>query len=328
MEASEHLSDVGEFGLLARILPRLPQHEQVLVGPGDDAAVLDVGGVRVLACTDVLVEGTHFRRDWSSAHDVGRKAAAVTLADIAAMGGRPTALLAGVTAPADLEPRWLVEMAEGMRDEAAPLGCSVVGGDLVAGPQVSISVAGVGVTDDDPVTRSGASPGDVVAVCGRLGWASAGLAVLQRGFRSPRALVDAHRRPEPVYDAGPEAARLGATALIDVSDGLLADVGHLAEQSHVAIVLDATRVPVDPTLAQMAHGLGADVRDWVFGGGEDHALVGCFPSQTVLPERWVLIGTVRPGEGVSVEGWDESDRPTVAGAGGYQHFGGGTTQPT
>lgn len=324
MTAAEHLSDVGEFGLLARILPRLPQHDRVLVGPGDDAAVLDLAGVRVLACTDVLVEGTHFRRDWSSARDVGRKAAAVTLADIAAMGGHPTALLAGVAAPPELDPAWLVEMADGMSDEAAPLGCSVVGGDVVAGPQVSISVAGLGITDGDPVTRSGARPGDVVAVCGRLGWSAAGLAVLQRGFRSPRAVVDAHRRPDPVYDAGPEAARLGATALIDVSDGLLADVGHLAEQSHVQIVLDAARVPLDETLTQLARGLGADVRDWVYGGGEDHALVGCFPAGTALPERWLLIGRVHSGEGVSVEGWDDADRPAVAVTGGYAHFGAGT----
>lgn len=310
----EHLRDVGEFGLLDRMLPRLPQSPAVALGPGDDAAVLDLGGTQVLVCTDVLVEGSHFRRDWSGGYDVGRKAAAVNMADIAAMGGRAVALLAAVAAPGETEVDWLTAMADGLRDEAQTVGCSVVGGDMVSGPQVSVAVTAVGVLDGPLVTRSGAAPGDVVAVCGRLGYSAAGLAVLRRGFSSPRSLTDAHRCPSPPYAAGPEAARLGATAMIDVSDGLLGDLGHVAHQSGVRIVLDTAALPVPDELAQMARGLGVDARTWVFGGGEDHALAACFPPGTQPGQAWTTIGVVEEGSGVALIGWD------AEGEMGYEHF--------
>lgn len=318
MAAGETLADVGEFAFLDSVLPGLPQSPAVIVGPGDDAAVLDLGGPAVVACTDVLVEGSHFRRDWSSGHDVGRKAVAVNLADVAAMGARPVAVLAGVAAPSDLPVDWLRELAAGLRDEADAAGCSVVGGDTVAGAAVSVTVSAIGVLDSRAVTRSGAHPGDVVALCGRLGHAAAGLAVLQRGFRSPRALVDAHRCPAPPYAAGPQAAAHGACAMIDVSDGLLADLGHIATASGVGIRLVEATVPVDDSIATMARGLGVDPRTWVFGGGEDHALAACFDAGQNLPDGWTAIGTVTDGEGVSVDGWQEMPDGMVP---GYQHFG-------
>jgi thiamine-monophosphate kinase len=317
--AGETLGDVGEFAFLDRVLPGLPQGLQVLVGPGDDAAVLDLLGTQVVVCTDVLVEGSHFRRDWSSAHDVGRKAVAVNVADVAAMGARPVAVLAGVAAPGDLAVDWLVDLARGLRDEAGAAGCSLVGGDTVAGPAVSVTVSALGVLDGPAVTRAGAQPGDVVALCGRLGYAAAGLAVLQRGFRSPRALVDAHRCPTPPYAAGPQAAAAGATAMIDVSDGLLADLGHVAAASSVAIRLVESAVTVEAPIEAMARGLGADPRAWVFGGGEDHALAACFRPGTDLPTGWTDIGEVAEGSGVSVDGWDELP-VGLASSGGYQHF--------
>jgi thiamine-monophosphate kinase len=300
------------------MLPTLPQGAEVALGPGDDAAVLDLGGVQVVVCTDVLVEGSHFRRDWTGGYDVGRKAVAVNMADIAAMGARTVGVLAGVAAPGDIDVDWMTALGQGLADEAAGGGASVVGGDTVAGEQVSVTVTAIGVLDGPLVTRGGARPGDVVAVCGRLGFAAAGLAVLQRGFRSPRALVDAQRCPTPPYAAGPAGAALGATAMIDVSDGLLADLGHIAGQSAVGIVIDPDRVPVADQLAQMGRGLGVDVRSWVFGGGEDHALAACFPPATELPVEWVPVATVVEGAGVTVTGWD--GMPDGLGAGGFDHF--------
>ena len=319
MTAGERLRDVGEFGFLSRMLPTLPQGTEVALGPGDDAAVVDLGRTRVVACTDVLVEGSHFRRDWSGGREVGRKAVAVNLADIAAMGARTVALLAGVAAPGDLDASWLDALAQGMVEESAGVGASVVGGDLVAGDQVAVTVTAIGVLDGPLVTRAGARPGDTVAVCGRLGFAAAGLAVLQRGFRSPRALVDAHRCPHPPYAAGPAAAALGARAMIDVSDGLLADLGHVSDQSGVGVRVDPDRVPVSDQLEQMARGLGVDVRTWVFGGGEDHALVACFPPEQTMPENWTAIGTVVEGTGVDVAGWDSIPEGLTASA-GFDHF--------
>jgi thiamine-monophosphate kinase len=315
----EHLADIGELGFLERVLPGLAQKGQVSVGPGDDAAVLDLDGVRVVLCTDVLVEGSHFRRDWSSGRDVGHKAVAVNAADVAAMGARTVAVVAGVAAPGELEVDWLLEMAEGLREESEVVGCSVVGGDTVAGMQVSVTVSALGVLDGPVVTRGGARSGDVVAVCGRLGFAAAGLAVLRRGFRSPRAIVDAHRRPHPPYAAGPAAAALGATAMIDVSDGLLADLRHVATASGVAIRLAEQQVPVSAELEQMARGLGVDARAWVFAGGEDHALAACFPDTSALPSDWQVIGRVETGSGVSVDGWD-SPPDGITESGGFEHF--------
>lgn len=320
MAAGERLSDVGEFGFLARMLPTLPQGPEVELGPGDDAAVLKLDGTRVVACTDVLVEGSHFRRDWTGGHEVGRKAAAVNMADLAAMGARTVAVLAGVAAPGELESAWLSALARGLAEESARVGASVVGGDIVSGEHIGVTVTAIGVLDGPLVTRAGALPGDTVAVCGRLGFAAAGLAVLQRGFRSPRVLVDAQRCPDPPYAEGPAAAAIGARAMIDVSDGLLADLNHIAEQSGVGLRIDPSRVPVATQLEQMARGLGVDVRAWVFGGGEDHALVACFPPAVELPSAWTHIGTVVEGSAVHVDGWDSMPEGLSGTSGGFDHF--------
>ena len=179
-----------------------------------------------------------------------------------------------------------------------------------------IAVTALGDLDGDaPLTRSGAMPGDVVAVCGRLGWAEAGHAVLARGFRSPRAVVSAHQRPAPPYDAGAEAAALGAHTLIDVSDGLIQDLGHVAVASRVTIDLDSSRFEPDQPLLDVGAALGIDPLVFVLAGGEDHALAACFPSSTALPERWRPVGMVVAGDGeVTVDG-AAYDAP-----GGWDHF--------
>src|SRR6476469_4163434 len=236
---------VGEFGVIARVLARAGTARVAEIGPGDDAAVLGTSDGRVVASTDVLVEGRHFRRDWSSAEDIGHKAAAANLADIAAMGGTPTALLVGLACPSDTQTAWLEGVAAGLAAECAPLGAAVVGGDTSASAPgsaaVVLSVTALGdLGGRAPVLRSGARPGDVVALAGRLGWSGCGLAVLRRGFSSPIAAVAAHRRPAPPYAAGPAAAEAGASSMCDVSDGLLADVGHLAADSRVTVDLDGS----------------------------------------------------------------------------------------
>src|SRR5689334_2570836 len=238
--ADATLADLGEFGLVDALAERFTQGEQVLLGPGDDAAVVAVPDGRVVVSTDLHVETRHFRRDWATAEEIGHKVAAANLSDINAMGGRATALTVGLAAPADLPVAWATGLARGIADECALVGASVVGGDLTAADQVMIAITALGSVDGEPVRRSGARPGDVVAIAGRQGWAAAGLAVLARGFRSPRALVLAYKLPEPPYDAGPAAQRAGATALIDVSDGLLADIGHIAEESGVAVDVDTS----------------------------------------------------------------------------------------
>jgi thiamine-monophosphate kinase len=312
--ATTTLADLGEFGLIAELSRRFAQGEHVLIGPGDDAAVVAVPTGRVVVSTDVLVEGRHFRRDWAEAEDIGHRVAAANLSDLNAMGGVATALTIGLAAPSDLPAAWALGLADGIADEAALVGASVVGGDLTSADQVVVAVTVLGYVDGEPVRRSGAQPGDVLALAGRQGWAAGGLAVLGRGFRSPRKLVDAYRRPEPPYDAGPQARMAGATAMIDVSDGLVADVGHLAAASGVAIDITTSAFELAEPLQAVGAALGADPMRFILGGGDDHSLAATFPAGTALPDGWVAIGTVAEGEGVTVDG------ATYEGPAGHTHF--------
>lgn len=288
------VADLGEFGLIGAVTARLPQGAGVLLGPGDDAALVATPDGRVVVTTDLLIENRHFRLDWSSAADIGHKAAAQNLADVAAMGARPTAITVGLGLPPDTPSAWALEFADGLREECEPAGVSVVGGDVVQCNLIVIAVTALGdLAGRAAVTRSGARPGDIVAVCGRLGWAAAGFHVLSRGFRSPRGVVDAHRRPQVPYDAGLQAAELGATSMCDVSDGLLGDLGHIADASGVLIDLDPAALDIAEPLRDVASALGADPLAWVLTGGDDNALVATFAPSVVLPERWRRIGLVK-----------------------------------
>ena len=309
------VADVGEFDLIRRVTHGRRQPTSTLLGPGDDAAVVAASDGRVVATTDVLVEGVHFRLDWSTPDQVGRKAVAVNLADIAAMGAVPTALLVGFGCPPDTPTSAVDELTDGMWAEASAAGAGVVGGDMVTSDMLVISITALGdLQGRAPVTRSGAGVGDVLAVCGRLGWAAAGLAVLHRGFRSPVNVVGAHRVPEPPYAAGPQAAKAGATAMADVSYGLLADVGHIATASKVAIDVRTSQLTVPQRIIEVASALGADPMRWVLTGGEDHALVATFPADKTVPDGWTVIGSVRHGSGVTVDG------QPYAGAAGWEHW--------
>ncbi|TDB85297.1 thiamine-phosphate kinase [Actinomadura sp. KC216] len=301
------IGDAGEFGLIARLTRRLPQGPDVRLGPGDDAAVVAAPDGRVVATTDLLVEGRHFRRDWSGPYDIGRKAAAQNLADVVAMGARPTALLVGFAAPPDTEAEWAERLYDGLADECRAAGASVAGGDVVGAPAVMLAVTALGdLGGAAPLTRSGARPGDVVAVRGRLGHAAAGLALLTEGRDGPAELIAAHRRPEPPYTAGEEARSHGATALLDVSDGLVQDLGHIADGSGVRIEIDSSAVPV-------AEILGPDGLRHALTGGEDHAFAGTFPPDAVLPPSWTVIGRAREGAGVRVDGREPP-------SGAWDHF--------
>ena len=286
------LADVGEFGLISELTSLFDQGEHVLVGPGDDAAVLRVRTGHVVVSTDLMVEGRHFRRDWASGADVGHRAAAQNLSDVNAMGGTATSLTLGLAAPPDLPAQWVLDLAAGFAAECASVGASVVGGDLTRADEVVVAVTVLGACTQQPVLRSGAAPGDVLALAGRQGWAAGGLAVLTRGFRSPRSLVEAYRRPEPPYAQGALAAQAGATSMIDVSDGLLADAGHLAADSGVAVDVRTAALLVPEPLLAVGAALGADPMRFVLTGGDDHALLATFPAAAAVPEGWSVVGEV------------------------------------
>lgn len=314
---SRPLSEVGEFELVAEITSAFAQGERVLVGPGDDAAVVARPDGAVVASLDLLVQDRHFRLDWSSAADVGHKAAAANLSDINAMGGRATGLLVGLAMPGDLQVGWVLDFAAGLAEEAALVRASVVGGDVSSADRIAVAVSVLGECPARVVTRAGARPGDLVGLAGRQGWAAAGQAVLARGFRSPRAVVEAHRRPQPPYSAGLDAAAAGATAMIDVSDGLVQDLGHLARSSGVAVDVSVADLEVAEPLQSVGAALGVDPMRFVLTGGEDYSLAATFPDGTPLPPGWAAIGRVlvdgEPGR-VTVDG-SPYDAPP-----GHQHF--------
>lgn len=303
-DAATTVGELGELGLIAELTARLPTRSDVLLGPGDDAAVLAFGDARVVATTDLLVEGNHFRRDWSSAADIGHKAAAQNIMDVVAMGARPRSLLLGLALPTHLPVAWLLELVDGMCAECDLVDATVVGGDIVSSSTLVVSVTALGELADEPLTRAGASPGEVVAIQGRLGWSAAGYAVVSRGFRSPRAVVDVHRRPAPPYEGGAEARRLGATSLIDLSDGLLTDLGRVAAASGVSIDIDSGVLEVAEPLQAVGAALNLDPLAFVLTGGEDHGLAATFPADRELPPQWQVVGRVTgDGEiGVTVDG--------------------------
>ncbi len=315
------IGDLGEFGLIARVTARFPGTDNVILGPGDDAAIVGAPDGRVVATTDVLVEGRHFRREWSSPSEVGHKAAAQNFADIAAMGARPTALLIGLAAPPELPVSWVDAFADGIRDECAAAGGSVAGGDTVASDTLTIAITALGdLAGQRAVRRDGARPGDIVAVTGNLGLSAAGLELLGAGLDRPRKCLEEHLRPRPPYAQGPAAAGLGATSMLDISDGLVQDLGHISRASGVVIDLNPdTLIPV-PELYEAVERLAEfrkpvrDPVDFMLGGGEDHALAATFPPDVALPLEWSRIGTVAAGTGVTVDG-------STVPAGGWDHFG-------
>lgn len=294
-ERAETLADLGEFVVIGRLVEGRAQTPTVLVGPGDDAAVIAAGDGRTVVSTDMLVEGRHFRLDWSTPHDVGRKAIAQNAADIEAMGASTTAFVVAFGAPGDTPGDEVLQLSDGMWDEAVGCGASIVGGDLVAAPQWVISVTALGdLGGREPVVLSGARPGDAVAVIGDLGRSAAGYALWLNDIREFSGLRRSHLVPSVPYGEGRVAADAGATAMTDVSDGLLADLGHVAHASGVDVELWRDALTGDhDAIAAAAVATGQDPWAWVLGGGEDHALVATFPG--AVPAGWRRIGRVVEG---------------------------------
>ncbi len=329
------IGELGEAGLLSLVFARLeeakPDPSPLIVGPGDDTAYIAVNGPAVLATTDTMVRGRDWLDEWSSAADVGSKVVTQNLADIASMGGVPTVLLVTLVAPGSTPTAWALECMGAVAETAYDAGVSIAGGDLSSSNgEVSISVTalgalGKGVTG--PVLRSGAQPGHVLAVSAPLGRAAAGLALLRaadEGRFPPAEYAEAcaawvgyHCRPNPDLTAGVRAATAGASAMIDVSDGLVRDAGRIATASGVRIDLDVAGITRSTRDLIGALGEGT-ARECVLHGGEEHVLLGCF-AQNCVPSDWTLMGTLSEcatsAAGVYIGG-------EPAPGGGWDHFGG------
>jgi thiamine-monophosphate kinase len=294
-ESDPTLRDVGEFGVIQALIKDRRQPDAVALGPGDDAAVVLARDGRILVSTDMLVENRHFRLDWSTPHDVGRKAVAQNAADIEAMGGRATAFVVGFGAPPETSSEKVNALADGMWEEAGRIGAGIVGGDLVSSPQWVVSITVLGDLAGQPlVRRAGARPGSQIAVAGQLGHSAAGYALWHKGISGFDDLRRHHLVPQPPYGQGRAAAEAGAQAMIDVSDGLISDLRHLAEASGVGIDLSTEALSADrDALLDAAEATEVDAWTWVLGGGEDHALVAAFAGPP--PTGWRVIGRVLAG---------------------------------
>lgn len=355
----------GEDAVLAAIREVIDPHNErvrevcsddpLITPPGDDAAVVSFAAAgstaQVIMTTDTMSEDQDFRLSWwaesSAPTDIGTKAAAQNLSDVNAMGGRPAALLVSLTLPGDLPLDWVEGFFRGVvracRAEGAER-CVIAGGDLGSGDTISVTITALGQVQErqaqsvQVLRRSGARPGDVLAVAGPLGRAAAGFALLEHSSSEENAAIPvttaeerqweqhadllrgclrAQQRPQPPLTAGPAALAAGATAGMDVSDGLLRDAARLASASGVALelddeVLDAEAALLEPVAALLGHTPQA-ARDWVYAGGEEYALLAAFPSGAALPEGFRRIGEVREardgaprvitGHAVSKSGW-------------------------
>ncbi|MDJ0405997.1 MULTISPECIES: thiamine-phosphate kinase [Rhodococcus] len=300
---SEHtVEQVGEFDVIARSLVGRIQPVTTELGPGDDAAIVTSGDGRVVVSSDMLVEGRHFRMDWSSPRDIGRKAVAQNAADVVSMGARPTAFTVSLGCPPSTPVDVIDAISAGIWDAATDLGAGVVGGDLVQSPVVVVSVTVLGDLGGRPaVLRSGAKIGDKIAVAGLFGCSAAGLALLLDEAESFPDLLAAHRVPNPPYQSAWDAAE-SAHSMTDVSDGLIADLRHLAEASHVRFDIVSAAVPTSLDVASAAEALDVDPLDWILSGGEDHGFAATFGPEVEIPSGWTVIGEVAAGSGVSVDG--------------------------
>ncbi|WP_300345401.1 thiamine-phosphate kinase [Nesterenkonia sp.] len=379
--AQTSVAEMGEDAVLRVISRVFADHNaqaeggHLVIGPGgDDAAVLTPApGAQQVLTTDTMSEDQDFRRRWWAprgddhaaehrwvarpdsteaehrwAADIGAKAAGQNLSDISAMGAEPTALLVSLTLPAETPVGWVEQFCAGIVRACRAPGaqrCVVAGGDLGSGELISVSITAVGelAAGAAPLRRSGARAGDVLAVCGTLGRAAAGLALLEAGAAAGesaageehRSCIRAQLAPEPPLRAGPEASAAGASAAMDISDGLLRDGHRLAQASGVRLLLDGERLrseaqrlePVAASLGLPAH----TAFDWVLSGGEDYGLLAAFPAEAVLPEGFRAIGRVSSPEaaagepGVSVIGADGSGEVSSGeGRGGWDSLRGGS----
>lgn len=321
----------SEFELIERVRSRLGEQEALPVGPGDDAAVLGIEGNPVVS-VDSMVEGVHVPQGWPDPEDIVHRALAGALSDLAAMTAEPRTALVAVGLPTGREPLFLEGLADSIGSRARHFGVTVAGGDVVQSPALFISVTVIGElpVGREAVTRSGAGPDDLVVVTGSLGGSAAGLSLvsgeavpgLDPGVRD--SLITRYWRPEPLTAFGVALGSIGPTALVDVSDGLVADLGHLSEASGVAISLDADAVPITPGVEAVAGATARTGHDLALAGGEDYELAmtiepDALPGlEAVAAEGGVavtVIGRVGEGSGVEVNRGGEPIEPPS----GFEH---------
>jgi thiamine-monophosphate kinase len=309
---------LNEFEVIRRISALLPPAPpEVLVPVGDDCAVLKIGDSTWAAASDMLVSGYHFK-DWAAPEDVGYKAVAVNASDVAAMGGTPRFVLISGGAP---DPQTTLRCFEGVMEVCEKFGIYPLGGDTTRADALTVDVAILGELAAQPVLRSGASSGDLLAVTGELGASAAGLLAIEQGESGPERLIRRYLRPEPRLEVGRAAARVGVGAMIDISDGLASDVRRVCERSGVGCRVDLDLLPVEDDTRELAESLGRDPEVFAATGGEDYELLICAPGPVLdalaenVDVRITVIGEITQGD----VGFRHGEEP-VEGLTGWDHF--------
>jgi thiamine-monophosphate kinase len=304
-------SEAELLAALSTIFSRV-KDESILVGIGDDAAVVKAHLTPIALATDMAVEGTHFTRNWSSLYEIGAKITSANLADIFAMGGRPEYLLVAAALPKNFSVEDIEELALGIADEAASVGAIVLGGDLTFSDRIVISISVFGSVGK-PLLRSGAHVGDDLVISKLPGESAAGLELLKRGVLDAKSAE--HRNPTVEYEKA-QAISAIAHSMCDISDGLISELNHISDASNVQIVVDKSllkKVSGFDQLDQLADELGVDPWEWILHGGEDHAFIATVPGDASLPSGFTKIGTVVQGSRVLVDGFIVEHQ-------GFQHF--------
>jgi len=286
----------------------------VIVGIGDDAAVLAPSDQKLVVTTDMFVEGVHFRKDWSNAKEIGRKATIANLADIYAMSGRPKFITVAMSATGEEELEWMLDVARGIAEEAKKVGAEVIGGDLSRSDAITISITVIGECDA-PILRNGAQIGDQIYISDLTGWSAAGLLALQSDRKESSFAEVISRHKVPLFDGkAAEIFSKGANSLCDISDSLLIQAEQMAEASGVCFEIDAHHFEKHPDFArfsQIANELGVSTFELILSGGEDHVLM--MTSSSSPPLNALRIGQVQRGSGIKLL---HVDTPQA----GWQHF--------
>lgn len=306
----------SEAGLVERLreLFQTSFAQGVEVGIGDDAAVISASNNKLVATLDIAIEDVHFKSLWSSPFQIGAKLTTANLADLFSMGATPKYLLVGAAISEVNNSEVITELAQGIRSVADKFEVSVIGGDLSKSEKMSLSITALGEIAKDPITRSGASAGDLIYLSALPGLSAAGLAILERGLDRPKYVVQAHLNPKLV---APIKLIEVASAMSDISDGLVSDARNIARASKVDLNFDTSALEASPDfkdLGELATELGVDVYDWIFSGGEDHFFIATVPEKYADKNLGIKVGKVVAGSGLITIDGVQTQRA------GYQHF--------
>jgi thiamine-monophosphate kinase len=306
----------SEAGLVERLreLFQTSFAQGVEVGIGDDAAVVSASNNKLAATLDIAIEDVHFKTLWSSPFQIGAKLTTANLADLFSMGATPKYLLVGAAISEVSNSEVITELAQGIRSVADKFEVSVIGGDLSKSEKMSLSITALGEMAKDPITRSGASAGDLIYLSSLPGLSAAGLAILERGLDRPKYVVQAHLNPKLV---APIKLIEVASAMSDISDGLVSDARNIARASKVDLNFDTSALEASPDfkdLGELATELGVDVYDWILSGGEDHFFIATVPEKYADKNLGIQVGKVVAGSGLITIDGVQTQRA------GYQHF--------